>query len=219
MFETTGLSMNSYFGLRIASIYSNEEIIYIKEESGEFITSEESSTFERYDNLDSQDYEITYDDFFTISFKILNLTKYKTVKSFQVVEIEDHFPAENPVKIAYERDLIFQKYPLVAKAPKFVETFNNTVISTTVIALGVSTSAMSFALTGAGNGGIMSLVKLFQILDVLSNLSKVNVDHGDGIQSIFDFIDSISFPRIPFVEQISPVDENDYIFHNRNTRR
>lgn len=169
--------------------------------------------------MDLEDYELKYDNLFTITFRILNNTKYKTVKSIEVFDIEDHFPSEKPVEIAYQRDLVFKKHPLTTPPPKFVDTFNTSVISSAFVALGVSTSAVNFVLTGAGNGGIMSLVKLFQILDILSNLSKVNVNHGEGIQSIFDFIDSISLPKIPFAEKLSPILTNDYIYHSRHTRK
>jgi hypothetical protein len=52
----------------------------------------------------------------------------------------------------------------------------------------------------------------------LSNLAKVNVDFGKGIQKIFNFIDSISFPRIKLINSLSPVHSNDFVYHTKHTR-
>jgi hypothetical protein len=57
--------------------------------------------------------------------------------------------------------MIYRKKPLNANAPEFLESINPTVISAGIITAGATSTALSFAFTGAGPGGIMAVIKLF----------------------------------------------------------
>jgi hypothetical protein len=57
--------------------------------------------------------------------------------------------------------MIYTKRSLETAAPRFVSSLNSTTIAYAAAAVGASSTIFSFAYTGAGPGGLMSLVKLF----------------------------------------------------------
>lgn len=73
-------------------------------------------------------------------------------------------------------------------------------------------------LSGASSGGLVYFIKLFQILDILGNLSKVNVKFGYGIEQLFTLINNLRIPIIPAIQRMSPIERNDVIRFRRGTR-
>jgi hypothetical protein len=55
-------------------------------------------------------------------------------------------------------------------------------------------------------------------LDILGNLSKLNVKFGTGVEFIFDFVNNLRVPIIPFLQNLSPIDENDVFLYRRGNR-
>lgn len=82
----------------------------------------------------------------------------------------------------------------------------------------MGTTLVSSVLTGAGSSAIILLIKLFQILDILANLSKLNVEFSHGVQIIFDIIDSLRIPIVPFLFKLSPITEEDVFVYPRGTK-
>ena len=50
-------------------------------------------------------------------------------------------------------------------------------------------------------------------------MGKVNVDFGKGIRNIFDFINNISIVRANFINKLTPIGTNDFLYHTRHTRQ
>lgn len=53
------------------------------------------------------------------------------------------------------------------------------------------------------------LFKFFQVLEILSNFSKLNVDFSENLKLVFHFLKKLQFPRIPFIEKLSPIESSD----------
>lgn len=73
-------------------------------------------------------------------------------------------------------------------------------------------------LSGASSGGLVYFIKLFQILDILGNLSKVNLHFGYGIDQIFTLINNLRIPIISTLEKLSPIQRNDAVRYRRGSR-
>ena len=73
-------------------------------------------------------------------------------------------------------------------------------------------------LSGASSGGLVYFIKLFQILDILGNLSKVNVKFGYGIEQLFTLINNLRIPIIPALEKLSPIEIDDAVRYRRGAR-
>lgn len=117
------------------------------------------------------------------------------------------------VQLVTTQDLIFEK----------LSKENSALVSAAVglkaaIATAAGTALIGSVLTGAGSSSIILLIKLFQILDILANLSKINVEFSHGVQIIFDLIDSLRIPVIPFLYKLSPITEQDVLLFPRGTR-
>ena len=54
------------------------------------------------------------------------------------------------------------------------------------------------------------LVKFFNILDIISNLAKINVQFGPRIVLVIEFIENLGFPEIPFLTRLSPLKDSSY---------
>jgi len=96
--------------------------------------------------------------------------------------------------------------------------FNSTSVSNTLVSSTIGISVLSNALSCAGGGSFGYLVKLFQILDILDNLSQINIEFTLGVAQVFDFLDKISIPKIHFLEQFSPIRSDDWILYIKEIR-
>ena len=57
---------------------------------------------------------------------------------------------------------------------------------------------------------LVLIIKLFNILDVVSNLGKINVNFGVKIQAALAFIDKIEIPEINFLASLSPLRDREW---------
>ena len=63
------------------------------------------------------------------------------------------------------------------------------------------------ALIGGAKGSVIYLIRFFNILDIVSNLEKINVKFGSKIKIAFRFIESLSLPEIPLLRSLSPLQD------------
>ncbi len=89
------------------------------------------------------------------------------------------------------------------------ETTKGVVLGLVLIAAGISIIA------GACNSSLIYLIKFFQILDILGNLSKINIEFGSITDEIFEFINGLGVPVIPFLFNMSPIKPNDVKYFRR----
>ena len=53
------------------------------------------------------------------------------------------------------------------------------------------------------------LIRLFNILEIVSNMGKINVSFGSKIKIAFKFIESLSLPEIPLLGKLSPIQDSE----------
>jgi hypothetical protein len=88
--------------------------------------------------------------------------------------------------------------------------------TTKFVVLGVIIGAAGISIfAGACNSSLMYLVKFFQILDILGNLSKINIKFGSITNDIFEFINRLGVPVIPFLVNMSPIKPDDVKYFRR----
>lgn len=97
----------------------------------------------------------------------------------------------------FSEELKIQEKKL-AEAEKIAET-PATILSGT--AVGVTTVA-SFS-----GSSFVFFIKFFQILEILSNLEKMNVKLGNNLEIVLVFISRIELPEIKFLAKLSPIDD------------
>ena len=79
--------------------------------------------------------------------------------------------------------------------------------TTGVIASGVLTACY---LDKLGIPVLIYFVRLFNILDILSNISKINLEFSDRLQHAMNFINSLQLPVLNILEKFSILDDEDY---------
>ena len=83
----------------------------------------------------------------------------------------------------------------------------------TAVSIGIAaTSTTALALTAVfGSTGTSAtyLIKLFNIMDIVSSLGNLNVQFGSRIKIVLSFIDSIQIPEIGFLGQLSPIKDSE----------
>ena len=70
-----------------------------------------------------------------------------------------------------------------------------------VIVLGVL-----YHLIAGQSDSIISLIKLLNTLEIVSNLSRMNAEYSPGIKKAINFIENLKFPEIKFLANMSPLD-------------
>ena len=73
-----------------------------------------------------------------------------------------------------------------------------------VIGTAASFSILSQACSLAGSSAIY-LIKFFNIIDIIANLSKLNVKFGSNLELLIVFIEHLSLPEIKFLARLSPI--------------
>ena len=105
--------------------------------------------------------------------------------------------------------------------PASVLTHTSRVVVATAVVGSVGLAAASGL-----NGSMMRALKFFNILEILSNLAKINVKFSSKITSIIDFINGLTFPELTFLFRFSPLkdtllddpDVNKYLLIKRGSR-
>lgn len=115
----------------------------------------------------------------------------------------------NPSTINYLKHSSFVAQDLIS---------NESSDTTQIIKDAMVSSSVVTSLLATSSGGLSYFIKLFQILDILGNLSKLNVEFGDGVQRVFDFVNGLKVPILPFIEKMSPLQVDDYILYQRGQR-
>lgn len=70
-------------------------------------------------------------------------------------------------------------------------------------------SIIAAFLNKKGLSGFIFLIKYFQILDIISNFSKINIFYSMSVRMTLDFIEILSFPTIPFIENLSVIKDGE----------
>ena len=65
------------------------------------------------------------------------------------------------------------------------------------------------SLTGGLASQVVFVIKFFGILELLSNLAKINVNLGPKIMVVLKFTENIKIPEIGFLNKLSPFQDND----------
>ena len=116
-------------------------------------------------------------------------------------------------KIAY-----FKKNDILAKIEKKEETAQDQDLrqaaqaakaTRAVVGAAASTSIVSAAISGAGSS-VVYLIKFFNILEIISNVSQLNVKYGPKIEVMNEFIDNLKIPQIGFLARLSPIKDLEY---------
>jgi hypothetical protein len=91
---------------------------------------------------------------------------------------------------------------------KSKEKYVNASYTTGIITGSISVSVASAAALAGSSTSFLYLLRLFQILEILSNFEKTNVNFGPKLKITFEFIDNLEIPEIPFISKISPLNKN-----------
>jgi hypothetical protein len=57
------------------------------------------------------------------------------------------------------------------------------------------------------------LIRLFQIIEILANFSKINVVFGRRLDLALTYVSNVKFPEVPFIEHLSPFGLDDEMRH------
>ena len=68
--------------------------------------------------------------------------------------------------------------------------------------------ALLLRVCSRAGGTAIYLIRLFNIIDIISNLSKLNVDFGPNIELVIKFIENLSIPEISFLAKVSPLKDS-----------
>ena len=81
----------------------------------------------------------------------------------------------------------------------------------TKAALGLVASA-SVLLSGftGGLGPLSYLIRLLNIIEIISNLSKINIHFGARINAVLEFIEQFKIPEIEFLARLSPIKDHSF---------
>ena len=98
-------------------------------------------------------------------------------------------------------------------------------VSRATVGVAASFSILFSAIFGTG-GSALTTLKFFNILEVISNISKLNIQFGPKILVVTDFIGKLNFPEIEFLTRLSPIkdskiddpDVNAYLIKPRGSR-
>ena len=75
---------------------------------------------------------------------------------------------------------------------------------------------------GRGTTSIFYLIRLFNIIDIISSLGHINVNFGSNIEVVLRFLENIKIPEIEFLVRLSPIegseDSNAYQIVARGSR-
>lgn len=86
---------------------------------------------------------------------------------------------------------------------------------------------LTTALASSGSGTtLLYMIKLFQILEILSNIAKMNLVLGKNLKIVLDFIENLTFPEISFIQNLSPIKDTSrkdedyyaYVKYSRGSR-
>ena len=70
-------------------------------------------------------------------------------------------------------------------------------------------SLISRILVGAGTSTLY-MIKLFNIIDIISNFANINVEFGPAIVFVIEFIERLRIPEIAFLVKLSPIKDSSY---------
>ena len=81
----------------------------------------------------------------------------------------------------------------------------------TKVALGLAAST-SILLSGfnGGLGPIAYLIRALNIIEIISNLSKMNVQFSGRIKAVLKFIQKLKIPEIEFLTRLSPIKDHSF---------
>ena len=82
-------------------------------------------------------------------------------------------------------------------------------ITRAAIGVAATFSIFSAIFSGAG-GSAFNLIGFFNILEVISNLSKLNVTFAPNIIIIAEFIENLKIPEFKILAQLSPLKDNEF---------
>ena len=72
-----------------------------------------------------------------------------------------------------------------------------------------ATASVSSAALGGAGSSVVYLIKFFNILEIISNLAKLNVKFGPKILIVMDFIENLKLPQFGVIAQFSPLNDTD----------
>ena len=78
-----------------------------------------------------------------------------------------------------------------------------------VVVAVTSSSAFSTTLSGTWSS-LIHVLKFFNVLELISNLSKLNIELGHRILVVIEFINNLNIPEIGFLARLSPIKDSDY---------
>lgn len=130
----------------------------------------------------------------------------KVLRYFLKEKKEFKVEGKNAQKMANDNELMYEKIESVAKK-----------LTNGVIALGLVSIIASF-FTATGSSSILYLIKYFQILDILSNLGKLNVKFGERLDPLFFLIENLKFPEIDFLKRLSVIKDYNGIGDDLDAR-
>ena len=81
--------------------------------------------------------------------------------------------------------------------------------TSTIIATSGTASVSAIALSGGARSSLLYLIKFFNILEIISNLSKMNVVLGSKLLKVITFIQNIKLPTIGFFSKLSPLKDSE----------
>ena len=79
------------------------------------------------------------------------------------------------------------------------------------LAIGAIAAASSATIAFTGSSTFFAyLTKFFNIIDILSNLAKINVKLGPRFKLVMIFLENLKIPEIGFLANLSPVKDSDF---------
>ena len=94
-------------------------------------------------------------------------------------------------------------------------------------AIGATATATSAAVACSGSSTFFAyLSKFFNMVDILSNLASINVEHGTRLKMVIRFIEGLKIPEVEFIAKLSPIKDSEiddpdvdaYLLRPRGTR-
>ena len=104
-----------------------------------------------------------------------------------------------------EGEVTYEKQNTAAEKTSSALNKESAVATTYTVSGVVATSVLTSIVAGTGTSILMSLIKFFQIVDIIGNLSKINIKFGSIVDQVLEYCNNIKLPEFTTTASISPV--------------
>ena len=122
-------------------------------------------------------------------------------------------PQEQNQKVVYfkqkEYEIKIQKKKETQEEKSTKQAAKAAKIARVVLGTAASSSIFSSLLSAAGSS-VVYLIIFFNILDIMSNFAKLNVNFGPKIMMVVEFLENLKIPEIGFLAKMSPLDDSRF---------